>query len=99
MITTVMKGLRLDDTEESFFELGKGHIRVLPLCYIVDLLILKNRVFRLRNVQIWVVLSSIILLIFTNSVFKLQNVQIWTESNCKWVYLLIVMSGILGSKR
>ena len=54
-----------------------------------DLLIPRNRVFRLRNVQIWVVLSwmVVVLLIFTNSVFKLQNVQIWTVSNCKGVYL------------
>ena len=55
----------------------------------VHLPILRNRVFRLRNLQNWVVLSwkVVVLLIFTNSVFKLLNVQIWTVSNCKGVYL------------
>ena len=34
--------------------LGKVHIWVVPPCNVVELLILKNRFFRLRNVQIWV---------------------------------------------
>ena len=43
-----------------------------------DLLILRNCVFRLRNEEMWLVLSwkVVVLLIFTNPVFKLQNVQI-----------------------
>ena len=66
----------------------------------VDLPILRNRVFWFRNVQIRVVLSwkVVVLLIFTNYVFKLQNVLIWTVSNCKGVYLMIVRNGILGSE-
>ena len=62
--------------------LGKVHIWVVPLCYVVDLLIPKNRVFGLRNVQIWVMLfwKEVVLLIFSNFVSKLQNVQICNMS-------------------
>ncbi len=65
-----------------------------------DLLILMNRISRLRNVQICVMLSwkVVVLLILTNSVFKLQNVQIWNVSNCKGVYLLIFRNGIFKSR-
>ena len=76
----VIEGLRFADTQELCFEAWKRRILVVSPCYVVDILILRNRVFRLRNVQIWEVLSwkVVFLLIFTNSGFKLQNVQIWT---------------------
>ena len=50
--------------------LGNVYIWVVPPCYVVDLMVLRNRVFRLRNVQIYVVLSwkVVVVLIFTNSV-------------------------------
>ena len=81
--------------------LGNFHIWVVPLCYVVDFLIPKNRVFRLRNVQICVVLfwNEVVLLKFTNSVFMLQIVEICTVSKCNVLYLLIVVNGILAVKR
>ena len=51
MCSAVMKGLCFPYTQESCFDAWKrSHMG----CYVVDLLIPKNRVFRLRNVQIWV---------------------------------------------
>ncbi len=54
MCSAVLKGLRYAYTQESFLMLGNVHIWVVPPCNVVELLILKNRFFRLRNVQIWV---------------------------------------------
>ncbi len=100
MGNAVMKGLRFADTQELCFEAWKLCIMLVQPFYVVNLLILTNRVFRLRNVQIWVVLSwkVVVRLIFTNSVFKLQNFQIWNVYNYKWVYLLIVRNGIFRSR-
>ncbi len=95
-----MKGLRFADSQESCFEGWKrSHMGFFALLF-GRLLISRNRVFRLRNVQILLLLSwkMVVLLIFTNSVFKLQNVQIWTVSNCNGVYLLIVGNNILRSQ-
>ena len=46
-------------------------------CKRVDLLMLRNRVFRERNVQIWSVMSSnkVDLLMLRNRVFSLRNIQ------------------------
>ena len=58
MCSAVMKGLRFVNTQQSCFEAWKrSYIRAVSPCYVVDLMILRNRVLRLRNVQIWVVLS------------------------------------------
>ena len=98
MCSAIMKRLRFAYTQESCFDAWKrSHMG----CYVVDLLIPKNRVFRLRNVQIWVVLfwKKVVLLIFSNFVSKLQNVQICSMSKCNGVYLLIVINGILAAKR
>ena len=87
MFNYVMKDHLFAVTQESCLEFGNVHIGCSTLLF-VDLLILRNRIFRLGNVQICVVLSwmLVILLIFTNSVFKLQNLQIWSVSKCKSVY-------------
>ena len=100
MCSAVIKVPRLGDTKESCLRLWNIHIRVVLPQYMVDLPVLRNRVFWFRNVQIWVVLSwkVVVLLIFTNYVFKLQNVLIWTVSKCKGVYLMIVRNGIFGSR-
>ena len=55
MSSAVMKGLRFADTQESCFEAWKSSHSVVLSCYVVDLLIPSNRVFRLRKVQILVV--------------------------------------------
>ncbi len=70
MGNVVIKRFRIADIQEICLRLGNVHIWLVPSCYIVDLLILRNRVFRLRNIQICVVLSwkVFVLLIFTNSV-------------------------------
>ena len=100
MCSAVMKGLRYADTQVSCVEACKRSHMGCSACYMVDLLILRNRVFWLRNFQILLVLSweVAVLFIFTNSVFKPQNVQIWTVKNCKWFYLLIVRNGIFRSR-
>ena len=66
----------------------------------VDLLILKNRVFRLRNVQIWVVRpwKVTVLLIFTNCFQAAKR----SDMDCvelQGVYLLIDMNGIFGLRK
>ncbi len=54
MCSAVLKGLWFPYTQESCFDAWKrSHMGCSP-CYVVDLLILKNRFFKLRNVQIWV---------------------------------------------
>ncbi len=80
--------------------LGNVHICVVPPCYVVDLLNLKNRFFRFRKVKYGLVLfwKEVVLLIFTNSVFMLQNFQIFTLSKSNGVYLLIFINGILAAK-
>ncbi len=84
----VKEGLRFPDTLDLCLRLGNVQICFVPPCYVVDLLILRNRVSMLPNVQIWVVLSCkvVLRLIFTTSNFKLQNVQIWTLSMCTGVF-------------
>ena len=66
----------------------------------VDLLILKNRVGRLRNVQIWVsaVLDGGRSADIQEFDIMLQNVQICNVSKCNGVYLMIVIHGILAAK-
>ena len=96
MCSAVMKLLGFADTQESCFEAwNRSHMGFSTLLCgrFADS---RKRVFRLRNIQIWVVLSwnVVILLIFRNSVFKVRNVQIWTVKNSKIVYLLIVRKGI-----
>ena len=84
MCSAVMKGLRFTDTQESCFEAWKRSHMGYSALLCGDLLILKNRVFSLRNVQIWEVLfwKVVVLLIFSNFVSKLQNVQICSTWKC-----------------
>ena len=86
--------LRFADTQELCFEAWKRSYNACSDLLCGQFSVLRNRVFRLRNVQIWVVLSwkVVVRLIFTNSVFKQQNLQTWTMSKCKGFYLLIETS-------
>ena len=52
MGNAVMKGLRFADTQELCFEAWNVKIWLVPPSYVADLLILRNRVSRLPNVQI-----------------------------------------------
>ena len=56
---------------------------------VLDLLMLRIRLCRFRNVEMWAVPSwkDFDLLILRNRVFWLQNVQIWVVLSCKVVYL------------
>ena len=54
----VVKGLRFADTQELRFEAWKRSHMGCYACYMFDLLILRNCVFRLVNVQIWIQPSS-----------------------------------------
>ena len=69
---------RIADAQESRIQAAKRSKLGSAAPPVFNLLMFRNRLFRLRNVQIWAVLFWIVvvLLIFTNSVFKLQNVQI-----------------------
>ena len=53
--------------------------------------------FSVRNIQIWIVLSSIEvdLLIFMNRVLRLRNVQKWAVPSRKWAVLLILSNLVL----
>ena len=57
------------------------------------MLMLRNRVFSLRHVQIWAVSSckGVDLLMLWNSVFSLWNVQVWGLPSCKGVDFLLPM--------
>ena len=61
---------------------------------------LRNRVFKLGKVHIWVVQSckGDDLLMFRNLVFRLRNVQIWTVLSCKVVDVLMLRNGVFRQR-
>ena len=77
MCSAVLQGGWIVYAQESCIQVTKRSQMGFPHCFVVDFLILMNRVFKLRNIQICVVLSCkvVVVLIFTNFVFKLQNVM------------------------
>ena len=78
--------------------LGNVHISVVSLCYVVDLIILRNRVFRPRNVQICVVLSCKVVVQLNYPI--LFQAAIRSDMDCdevQGVYLMIVRMAFSGS--
>ena len=58
MDSAELQGDLFPDCQEWYFQAAKVQIRAVPSCKWVDLLIRRNRVFRVRNVEIWAVLSN-----------------------------------------
>ena len=52
-----MKVLRFADIRNRVLRLGNVHVWIVPPCYVVDLLLLRNCIFGLRIVYRWGVLS------------------------------------------
>ena len=80
-----MKGLRFAAAQESRF---KAWVRPA----VVDFLMFRNCLYKLRNVEIWAVqkYKGFYLLIARNGVFRLRNCEIWAVLFCKNVGLLML---------
>ena len=78
MFRKVMKGLRFADTQVSCFEVCKRSHKGCAALLVVHLLMLRNLVFMLRNIQICAVPSwkDFDLLIPRNRILRLRNVQL-----------------------
>ena len=57
ILIAVLQGGQFVTSQESRFQAAEVHIWDLPSCKEVDLVLLKDRVFGLRNVPIWAVPS------------------------------------------
>ena len=79
MVSAELQGGLLADCQECRTATAKRSIREVPSCKRVDLEMLRNRVFRLRKVEICAVQSSkeVDLLLLSNRVFRLRIVQNW----------------------
>ena len=96
-----MKGLRFANTQQSGFEAWKSSYMGFSPCYVVDLMILRNRVFRLRNVQIWVsaVLQGGRSADIHEYCFQAAKRSDMVPCEMKGIYLLIVTNGFFGLEK
>ena len=91
---------------DSVFRLWNVQVSAVPSCctsfrsltsYKVDLLMLRNLVFRLRIAQKWALPSrnGVDLLMLRNRVFRMQNIQTCEVATCKDFYLLKLRKHVL----
>ncbi len=101
MCSTVMRGLRYANTQESCFEAWKSsymNCSALQCVRFDDYQESRFQVTKRSNMGSAVLLGGRSA-DFPNYVFKLQNVLFCNVSNCKRVYLMIVRMAFSGSKR
>ena len=84
--------------QEWHFQAAKRSDKSVPFCKTVDLLLLRNNVFRVRKVEKWTVLSSneVNMLMLRNRVFVVRNAQIWAVLSSNEANLLIFRNGFFS---
>ena len=96
MVCAELQGDLFVDCQEWYFQGAKLKDKSTISCKRVDLLMLRNSVFRVRNVEIWAVLSSneVDLLMHRNRVFRLRNVEKCAVPSRKGVVLFILRNRV-----
>ncbi len=89
-----LQGRLFADRQEWHFQVRKVQIRTIPSCNRVDLFMLRNMVFTVRNEEIWEVLSSNDLLMLRIRVFRLRIVQKYAVPSHNYVNLLMLRNRV-----